>query len=103
MTARRNFLKAFGAAAVRRSGRLANRPALVEEAREIVRRGVLGRVCFCRVGNPAILAQARSILPAAMRDCIIELNPAAEGAAFLGTRATLVISGGACRVLHGPS
>jgi hypothetical protein len=100
MTARRDFLKAFGAAAVRPA---AKQHAVVEEAREAVRRGVLGRVCFCRVGDPAILVEARSILAPALGDCIIELNPAAEGAAFLGSRATLVISGGACRILPSQS
>ena len=92
MTARRDFLK-VGTAALIPAG-----PRHLEQARELVRSGALGRVGFCRIGDPSLLTAARSVAGLLRSRCIIELDPAFEGAAFLGSHATLVVTSAGCHV-----
>lgn len=92
MTARRDFLKVSTAAVIPAG------PRHLEQARELVRSGALGRVGFCRIGDPALLAAARAVAGPRISGCIIELDPAFQGAAFLGSHATLVVTRAGCRV-----
>ncbi len=92
MTGRRDFLKA-GTAAVMRAG-----PRHLEQARQLVRSGELGQIGLCRIGDPALLAAARAVAGPWISGCIIELDPAFPGTAFLGSHATLVVTSAGCRV-----
>ena len=86
MTGRREFLKAAGGgtlAVTRVDG------SDVRRAREMVRRGELGAIHYCRVGHPGFRAAALCIL--GQRDCVIEIERETEGVAILGSGATLVV------------
>src|SRR5579864_4842438 len=102
MTGRREFLKAAGAIGMtKRKNTGDNIPggravASVTLARELLRCGELGPVRFCRIGHSDLRPAAAYILGRA--DCRIEIHAGAAGAAFLGSRATLVVSGEVCRV-----
>jgi hypothetical protein len=99
MTGRREFLIAavgVGARGGNKKERSGYAGAVVAAARQIVRRGELGAIHFCRIAHPGLRNAASCILDCA--DCVIEIEPDAEGAAFLGSRGTLVVSGGAWRV-----
>jgi hypothetical protein len=74
MTGRREFFQTALAAL-----------AFVLQARELVRGGRIGAVRFCRVSHPGLLG----LVPA---DCIVEVDAATDGIAFLGTHATLVVN-----------
>ena len=65
-------------------------------ARKIVRRGELGAIHFCRMADLGLRDAASYILERA--HCVIEIEPDAEGVAFLGRRGTLVMSGSEWRV-----
>jgi hypothetical protein len=95
MTDRRDFLAAAGAAVIL--------PAILREAGSVVRRGRLGTVNFCRVSNPALLPAAQLLVGKAAPGCVFEVDPAADGAALLGTLATLVVNRGGCRLFAGQS
>lgn len=90
MTARRDFLK-LSAAGVIQAG-----PRHLDRARKLVRSGALGRLVFCRVGDAALLAVVERVTSG----CIIEVDPAFQGAAFLGSRATLVIDRAGCHLFR---
>lgn len=92
MTARRDFLK-LGTAAVIQAG-----DCHLEHARDLLRSGALGRIGFCRIGDPALLATARAVVGPQSSGCIIELDPTFQGAAFLGSHATLIVTTAGCRV-----
>ena len=96
MTERRAFLKTAGAVIAHRQTALSHR--IVEQARALVRNGKLGRVAFCRVAHEDLLPTARYVLGPATASCIIGIEPGAGTAAFLGSRATLSMSGGRCRL-----
>jgi len=95
MTGRRDFLKAAGGAMVFAVPAGARTPppgrAALRAAREIIRAGALGAVGYCRVGNRELLPALRFVLDRARPDCVVEVDPATEGAALLGSRATLVM------------
>lgn len=85
MTGRREFLIAgigtLGAGAAR--------------AREVVRRGNIGRVAYCRVEHAGLIEAAAMI---AGYGCVIEVEMATRGLAVLGSRGTLVVNGAGCRL-----
>ena len=98
MTTRRGFLRAAAGA-----GTLANKGepgghtfTSLGVARSLVRRGELGKIHFCRAGDLGLRDAASYILDRA--DCVIEIEPDAEGAAILGSRGTLAVWGGEWRV-----
>jgi len=68
------------------------------KARALVRGGQLGCVRFCRIANEDFLPAVKFVLGPLGADCLISTEAEAEGAALLGSRATLAISGGACRI-----
>ena len=100
MTRRREFLKAAGVGALRPNQPEPMRRRLcviaVTAARDIVRRGELGAIHFCRIADPGLREAASYILDGA--ECVIEIEPGTAGTTFLGSRGTLVASGGGCRV-----
>ena len=51
----------------------------------------LGEIRFCRVSHDGLVG----LVP---RGCIVEVDPAAEGAAFMGSTATLVVNASGWRV-----
>ena len=87
MTGRREFLKSASAASALGAG--------AAHAGEIVRRGSIGRVAYCRVAHAGLLHAAALIAGA---DCVMEVEPGTRGVAVLGSRGTLVVTGGSCRV-----
>lgn len=95
MNSRRHFLKLFGAACVASW----NAPisfAEIREARAIIASGALGEVHLCRVTDTGLLAEIQPVLTDCSGFCIAEVDPAADGAIFLGSAATLVVRGGGC-------
>src|SRR5438874_1643204 len=100
MTGRREFLKAAGTAgALGGKGQppLPSR-AVMRRAREIVRQGELGIIGLCRLEHRGLMSPASYILDQETPHFVIEIEPAAEGMAFLGSSATLVVTPSGCRV-----
>ncbi|MBZ5577395.1 MAG: hypothetical protein LAP40_12615 [Acidobacteriia bacterium] len=94
MTDRRLFLKAAGGLVVfvmPVRARASPGRAALRAARELIRAGALGSVGYCRVGNRYLLPAVRFVLDRAQPDCVVEVDSAAEGAALLGSQATLVM------------
>ena len=102
MVNRRGFLKAAGGAALlgrTRDTRAASAPhAVLLEARALIRTSRLGPIGFCRVAHPDLLPAAQFVLE--QRPVIAEVDAAAEGVNFLGSHATLFVSGGEMRVFE---
>ena len=99
MTLRRDFLKAaagVGALGAEERPGAGSATDGLAVAREMVRRGDLGVVHFCRIAHRGLRDAASYVLDRA--DCMIEIEPGTEGAAFLGSRATLVVHGWDWRV-----
>jgi hypothetical protein len=80
MTGRREFLQTATAAL-----------AFALQARELVHRGRIGEVRFCRVSHAGLLG----LVPA---DCIAEVDAATDGITFLGTHATMVMNRSGCQL-----
>ena len=80
MTGRREFFQTALAAL-----------AFALQARELVRGGRIGDLRFCRVSHASLLG----LVPAG---CIAEVDAAADGIAFLGTHATLVVNRSGCQL-----
>lgn len=93
MTDRRSFLKAG-------SGSLMRSPCCetLQQARALVRNGKLGRVEFCRIAHKDLLPAVQYVLGPAAVNCVIGVEAEAEGAAILGSHATLALSGTVCRL-----
>ena len=70
---------------------------ILEDARKLIRGGVLGPVSFCRVPDRRLLTAVRSLLPREP-DCLTEVQPVSDSLALLGRDATLVVSCGGCRL-----
>lgn len=99
MTLRRDFLKtAAGVGTLgANQGKTTTYAACgIAVARKMVRRGDLGVIHFCRIAHPQLHKAVAYILDQA--DCVIGVEPGAEGAAFLGSRGTLVVRGDDCQV-----
>jgi hypothetical protein len=64
---------------------------LALQARELVRGGRIGDLRFCRVSHASLLG----LVPPG---CIAEVDAAADGIAFLGTHATLVVNCSGCQL-----
>ena len=79
--------------------RFASRQALWE-ARQIVQRGDVGRVVFCRVKHAGLMAAARDVLDQGTCGGAIEVDADAEGVAFLGERGTLVVDRRGCKLFE---
>ena len=92
MTGRREFLKVAGGASALGAG--------AAHAGEIVRRGNIGRVAYCRVSHAGLLQAAATI---AGDDCVMEVEPGPRGVVVLGSLGTLVVTGGGCRVFPASS
>ena len=76
---------------------------ILQQAREAIRTGRLGEVEFCRVEHDGLLPTAQFVLGDTRFDWIVEVDPAAEGVALLGRRATLVVDRAGCRLFRSPS
>lgn len=93
MMDRRSFLK-------NGSGFLMRPPhgETLRHARDLVREGQLGRVAFCRIAHDDLLPAVAYLLGPAAVDCVVGVETETDGAAILGSRATLAISNGACHL-----
>ena|SRR5689334_4973673 len=102
MTGRREFLKTAGSAGALGGEGEPSLPsrAVLRQAREIVRRGELGRIGLCRLEHRGLMSPASYILDQEPPHFVIEVEPAAKGMAFLGSRATLVVTRDGCRVFE---
>lgn len=92
MTARRDFLKTAGGAALAGTALegTSGLPATVlQDARQLIRSGRLGRVGFCRVAHPSLLPAVAFVLGGGAR--VSEVNAGTDGIVFLGSRATLAV------------
>jgi hypothetical protein len=99
MTRRRDFVKTAAGLGTLGAGKKERNGCAVTGlfgARQMVRRGLLGAIHFCRIAHPGLRDVASYILDWA--DCVIEIEPDSEGTAFLGSRGTLVVRGGGWRV-----
>ena len=85
MTGRREFL----------IGGVGTLGAGAARAHEVVRRGKIGRVAYCRVEHARLIEAAAMM---AGHDCVIEVEMGTRGVALLGSRGTLVVNGGGCRL-----
>ena len=65
---------------------------MLREVRRLLGTGGVGAVRFCRVSHRALLPAARFVLEGACRDCIVDIDPAADGVVILGSRATLAVT-----------
>ena len=92
MTARRDFLKAAGGAALAGMALDPTFPlpaAVLQQAYKLVRCGRLGTIVFCRIAHPHFLPAVAFVLGEHAR--VSEVSAGTEGVVFLGDRATLAV------------
>jgi len=70
----------------------------LQQARELVREGKLGRVGFCRVPHKELLPAVEYVLGPTTVHCVIGVEAETNGVAILGCHATLVIAGDVFRL-----
>jgi hypothetical protein len=87
MTDRRSFLKAGSAILMPSPHR-----ETLQQARDLVREGKLGFIGFCRIAHDDLRSTAEFVLSGHPADCVIGVEPEADGATFLGSYATLTVS-----------
>lgn len=75
--------------------------AILGQARRLVRVGSLGTVVFCRVAHADLLPAVVFVLGS--RECPAEVSAFTEGVVFVGSRATLAVSGRGCKVFASDS
>jgi len=91
--ARREWLRAAALLCVCRPSAA---PPVLRQARALVRAGRLGAIAFCRVAHADLLPAAAFVLEDTR--VIADVDPAAEGLAFLGRHATLLLNSHECRL-----